>query len=202
MNNQIGTRQQVWVVLIGGFTQRDYRENGLQRLWMKLNRVAVPMTHVALREWTVNTSRLAQRIWLVSRYDESPPIIIVVGYSYGGQTAVNFCRDLARRGLMVESLVLCDAVFRWLRVLPTLSSLFSFWRIRVPRNVRMVRWFYQRMSIPFGHRVVRDDPEQTAFWNNEFFGKELEAGHVYVDDNLEFHTHVLAQFMRYASHAE
>ena len=194
-----GCHRQTWVVLIGGFTQKTYADNGLQRLWIALNRHSRPMVHIAFREWSFSYRRLAERIFHVSRFDNLPPQVVVVGYSYGGQTALNFCRQLKRRGIEVEHLVLCDAVRRWISRIPTPSSLLRFWSLRVPDNVRSVRYFIQRVNHPRGHRVVLDDSGKTLFWNNEKNGYDLQVAHEYCDDHTVFQNHVLAQYSKVLS---
>jgi pimeloyl-ACP methyl ester carboxylesterase len=181
------TDRQTWIVLFSGFTQKNHQLSGMQRLWKKLDRFRAPGVRICLREWDARYERLAERITLLTQDDYHTPMIIVAGYSYGGETAIRFCDELGKRGLDVRQLILCDAVRRWLARVPTPTSLLPWWRLTVPRNVDQVDWFRQHRNQPRGHDVVAADPEVT-----EVCGElVLDRIHEYCDDAPAFHQAVI-----------
>ena len=66
-------------------------------------------TVILLLPWTSDPSRIAE---LIKKYGSESPEIVLVGYSYGGQTAINTAAELGNLGLWVDKLALVDPVFR------------------------------------------------------------------------------------------
>lgn len=170
-----------WHIVLSGFLQRAGDVNGMVLIWQDLRRVVPSHAVLQLHSWNCNLPDLAE---LISRLapDDAAPRINVYGYSWGGQSAVLLARQLRRRGVSVNHLVLSDAVYRhwyplgWWRA-------FAPWRsIRVPDNVRRVTHFRQRESWPRGHRLVADNPVLTELEPVQF----LTAEHCWMDDRPEF----------------
>lgn len=173
-----------WHIVIGGFLQHEGKPTGMVALWRRLQaRHAAPGVCIELRCWHDHWSELAELIWRVQPEDE-PPVVKVYAYSWGaGFGAMQLARELARRGVPIAWMVLSDPVyrspcvlFRWLALTP--------WRtIRVPPNVRAVRWFRQRLSLPAGHDLVAMQKERTAIAPAVW----AEVSHAYMDDCRLFH---------------
>ena len=146
---------------------------------------------VRLYPWKVNVSDVAESIW---RLRNSHQKHIVIGYSYGGQTAVNFIRELETRGdgVRVSHLFLCDAVRRW-RCLPGVAAATGMGVIKIPEIVDSRTWFIQthpRWSFyrglprftPAGHKLRGGHIPASI---------ELDAGHSYIDNHTTFKSAVL-----------
>lgn len=105
----------------------------------------------------------------------------LVGYSYGGDAALRVCRRLERRGRKVSTLLLCDAVRRLHWFLP--ASLWPYWVLRVPQNVRYCEVWRQRNDLWIrGHRVVRDGWQ--LHLHEHLVGPNYR--HVHMDEHPEF----------------
>lgn len=172
-----------WHIVISGFMQKSGSLNGMVSLWGDLIQLVAGRANarVELLRWDDNFSNLAE---LISRLagDGEPPIVNVYGYSWGGMSAANFARELRRRGIAVNHMVLSDAVYRhwyWLGQWRAFVSLFS---IRIPENVRQVTQFRQRESLPMGHRVKADNPSKTRVGKINW----LPVDHCWMDDALPF----------------
>lgn len=173
---------QRWLILFSGFLQREDRPSGFLRLFADLNRLhAGPTTRVELRSWRDDAARLAEFVFLL-RNGESPRITLY-GYSWGGAAAIEFAGELRRRGLIVEHLVLCDAVYRHRYALGQWRALVPWSRLVVPENVRRVTWFRQRQSLPRGHEVVAADAAATRVDTPH----TLLCDHCWCDDAPGFH---------------
>lgn len=171
-----------WHILLSGFMQRQGDVNGMVHIWDELRRVVEsPSVVVQLHSWNCNLADIAELIKKLTPLD-APPRINLYGYSWGGQSCVNLARELRRRGLQVDHMVLSDAVYRhwypfgWWRA-------FAPWRsIRVPDNVRRVTHFRQQQSLPMGHRVIAENPGLTTIdpvtW--------LRVDHCWMDDASQF----------------
>lgn len=130
-----------------GFTQRLGREgNGVHRLFDELYaRYASPETLVEYGQWFCGPDDLAERLKDLDhdcRVQHGHRIKIqLIGYSFGGQTAVRVA-DKCWPGL-IDLMDLCDPVARrgrlgWLAAANPLAT------IRVPSNVRSLTWIQQR----------------------------------------------------------
>ena len=151
----------------------------MARLWRKLvQRCNEPNSVVLLREWHQPVPDLAS---LIAQFNGSPDILIC-GYSYGGQTAVNLARALQQRKIGVRQLVLTDAVFRprWYEFY---KAFLPARRISIPTNVRWVRWFRQRVNWPAGHDLLAINPVRTKIAPAEVV---IDRGHEAMDELPEF----------------
>lgn len=169
-----------WHILLSGFLQRAGDINGVVLIWDELRKL-VPEAEVQLHGWDANLPDLAE---LIARLSPSftGPRVNLYGYSWGGQSAVLLARELRRRGVVVQHLVLSDAVYRhWYR-LGWWRAFLPGVRIIVPDNVRRVTHFRQRQSRPKGHAVTAENPGRTMMdpvvW--------LPVDHMWMDDAAEF----------------
>lgn len=174
-----------WVVVIGGFTQRENSLSGIVRLWRDLHaRMESAEAVVSLRTWNSRWADLAEHIFLIQQDQGERLKVAVFAYSWGaGFGFVQLSKELNRRGIPVEVAVLSDPVycspwysFRWL-------AMTSWRKIVVPNNVRVVQWFFQRQDKPQSQGLVCADPQRTQLVP----GEELDRSHVYMDDSNQFH---------------
>lgn len=154
---------QRWIFLISGFTENRAHPCGIESLWMTVRDYASAVTSVQLHSWNDPLGEMAP---FVKRCSIPDPRILIIGYSWGGDAAVDFCSDLKNVGLGVDQLVLGDAVFRsnWAGKRfnkARLRSLLPFAKLRIPANVRKVTWCYQRNNKPAGHEPIVLDPGRT-----------------------------------------
>jgi len=172
-----------WHIVFSGFQQKSGTLNGTVQIWGDLMRIASrhQSARVELLRWDDNISNLAELISRLAPQD-SMPIVNIYGYSWGGMTAANFARELRRRGMPVNHIVLSDAVYRHWYWLGQWRAFVSAWAIRIPDNVRKVTHFRQRQSMPMGHDVKADNPGKTLI------GKPiwLKADHSWMDDASPF----------------
>jgi len=172
-----------WLVVIGGFTQRENALNGIVRLWRNLHaNLESAESVVSLRTWNSRWADLAEHIFLIQQDQGRKLKIAIFGYSWGGHGACRLAAELNKRGLPVDAMVLSDPVyrspwmsFRWL-------ALTSWKKIVVPSNVRIVRWFFQTQNIPQSQGLIAADPQRTQIMP----GQELDREHVYMDDSETF----------------
>ena len=173
-----------WHVCISGFLQREGKMNGIVQLWSDLHfEHAGSNTRVELREWCGNWGNIAEWIWRMRPVE--PPKINIYGYSWGGFSATLLSRQLAKRGLHVDNLVLSDAVYRHRYLFGQWRALVPWMKIKIPSNVKNVTWFRQWGNLPRGHTLVAEDPNSTII-RNPF---EVRDGttHQYMDDYRPFH---------------
>ena len=171
-------------IIISGFTQTLRAETGSERLWLQLRKHSTPSRMVIMREWRADWRGVAEHL---SRVCTSTPVVRVYAYSWGGGGGfIRLARELEKRGIVVASVVLCDPVYRspwlpdWLPVNPL--SLTRFPKIRVPGNVAVVHWLYQRKSRPRGHQPVSTNPATVVHE-----GIELHCTHVHADKQHQYH---------------
>lgn len=125
--------------------------------------------------------------------DGSQARVTVAGYSFGGTTAVNLCRELYEQGShTVDALCLCDAVKRrsrypwgWLSALNRAASL------RLPPNVLLCDAFYQTQNWPRGHKVL---PAKGLEQEQHVKSVRLQDPHAVMDN----HTLVRAKVVEHA----
>lgn len=198
-----------WIILFAGYTQTHGQVTGLCRLWRDLHaRYSSQRCVVHLATWKDDVADLAEWVWrfrpeertLISRETSRPykhqpvPHLVVVGYSFGGQTSVNFAGELDRRGLDVQRMVLCDPVYRYRCPLGWWRSMMPFSEIVVPANVDRVDWCRQTnprfafgrpgpFAQPAGHDVVAEEPDVTRIEAPIV----LDVQHTYIDDSPVFH---------------
>ena len=171
-----------WIVCVTGFCQPESRATGVEILQDRLHRLCGnPFTRVLLRAWDDSPWHCAERIW-TRRPPVDPPRVVLIGYSWGGYTANEIAKQLHRRGLAVDALLLCDAVWRSRTIFGRPLSMLDCWTIRVPANVRRCFVWRQTANRPRGARVVVTDPI------TEITESVLpHLAHQYMDDLPEFH---------------
>lgn len=181
-----------WRICIGGFLQTEGKPTGLSALWHQLHcGLSGPQTVVALKSWRNRWSDTAE--WVYRMRNGLTPDIRIVGYSWGGWSAVLLARELQRRGLPVHSMVLCDPVYRHWYKLGQWRALWPWSTIEIPPNVGNVYWCRQQNPRfqpgrpggwfqPAGHDVRAE-----SFRTKVHKPLVLDCEHVYCDDHPEFH---------------
>lgn len=174
-------------MVIGGLTQGTDRWNGCLRLWTKLLLFRSPTVSVEFWKWDTRFSDLAERIFLETEGESVR--IIVFPFSFGGGWGLPvFARELGKRGLGIEVAVTCDAVYRSKLFIGEWLAFVDWPVIRIPKNVRRVIPFIQRISRPRGHRMVAMDTAATTIdWPTVLY-----ADHTHLDDNKEWHKAAIA----------
>lgn len=187
-------------ICISGFLQTEARAPGTWRLAEKLRAAGFSRgsrLRVTHKRWNADWDNQAAEIaHLAGHYDQAPRVA-VFAYSWGaGYGAMELARQLHRRGLGVETMVLSDpvyrhplAAFRWLALLRDSGSQWHFLAppvIRLPKNVHQVWTLRQSISVPQAHRLVAT--------NGTLIHQplELERDHCAMDDAPEFHQLALA----------
>ncbi len=173
-----------WLICISGFLQDEGKPTGMVRLFTALHAAhASPGTRLELRCYNDDWNALAEFIWRL-RPTGAPPVIRIFAYSWGGTGALNLARELDRRGLKVDHIVLSDAVYRsdwlinrWLAMTPLPV-------LEVPLNVRQVTLYRQNRNLPAGHDVVPLNRMTTIHRQSAPFEK---VDHEYMDDLNKFH---------------
>lgn len=174
-----------WIVCVSGFCQDESKPSGMMRLWRDVhhevhrnstnaNSVVIPKT------WRVDADALAEWMWR-TRPVGHPPVIDIVGYSWGGAAAVRLCNALGRRGQKVRNLILCDAVYRHPYWLGNWRAFMPGIPLVVPGTVQNLWTFKQDTNWPRGHRVICARP--TVFHGNTMI---RDVTHQYIDDSFDF----------------
>ena len=172
----------IWHIVISGFLQNEGLPVGMVQLWRDLHQAhAGPDTCVTLREWNSDWNALAELIWRMR--GERPPRIAIYSYSWGGMSAVLLARQLQRRGIDVQWMVLSDPVYRHWYPLGNWRTLVPWSEIIVPTNVDWVDWFRQRTNWPRAHRVVAADSDETHV-SAPWMARHIDHSHM--DDLVEF----------------
>jgi hypothetical protein len=164
------------IIIISGFTQKNYQDTGSKELWIKMHLCedlcAEPNVLIELKEWDSDWKSYAKYI-----NSMKPSEVLVCAYSWGGGHGMP---QLCKRLVAPVTCVLCDPVFhsktlvgRWMAFLD--------WKIKVPKNVTVVKHFIQE-----------------ARWN-ELDGDPLKGGksicnatvldytHTEIDNSPEYH---------------
>ena len=172
-----------WHIVLSGFLQRAGDVNGVVLIWNELRRLVHgrPDAVAQLHSWNANLVDLAELI-ARTRPSEEMPRVHIYGYSWGGQSAVNLARELGRRGVPVDRLVLSDAVYRHWYKLGWWRAFVPWLKIRVPDTVRRVTHFRQQQSLPMGHIVQAENPGLTTVDPVVL----LRVDHKWMDDAAEF----------------
>lgn len=173
-----------WHVVASGFTQTERTWHGMVRLWRDLHaRLATAEDVVSLRTWNSDWAALAEHIFLVQQNQGERIKVACYAYSWGCSGVMRLARELNKRGIPVESMVLSDPIYRSRWMTFAWLAMVSWKRVVVPDNVRMVRWFYQRQNLPKSQGIVAQDTKRTMI----FEGTELNRTHEYMDDSGQFH---------------
>ena len=150
------------VVTFQGFTENLEWETGTERLYQGIIReFSGPAVTTAWPvKWNADVKGLAA-FCLRQGFRE----VIVIGYSWGaGYAAPRFCAQLAKHGVEVPQLLLCDPVYRprwlpaWLGAFPlAFRALLPGAKVKIPGNVRRVAWVRQTQTLPKGHDLVAEE---------------------------------------------
>ena len=170
-----------WHILLSGFMQRASDVNGVVLIWDELRYIVPDHAVVKLHGWDCNLADIAELIKRTSPAGPKP-LVNIYGYSWGGYSAVLLSRELQRRGVPVQRLVLCDAVYRHWYCLGWWRAFAPWARIMVPDNVRRVTHFRQTQSRPKGHPVKAVNPGRTKMDPAVL----LPIDHMWMDDAAEF----------------
>lgn len=186
------SRYRAAITFFGGLAQRRRPTNGIYQAFNRTyHRHAAGDVLVSYFPWLADPSDVAQALARETVHGRLRQLI--VGYSFGGHTAVELCEKLAAVHVPVDGLILCDPVARW-------HGRFGWSRalvpstITIPANVQFVTWFYQenpllRLTPPFlfprSHTVrrtsvdtamlyVRSGAEHVDIDNTERFQQEVD----------------------------
>ncbi len=184
-------RFQKFHIVISGFLQNEGKPNGMVRLWGDLYREhACGDTLVMMKTWNDNMDSLAEFIW---RMADDRPIIKVYAYSWGGVAAMKLAKALKKRGLIIQAMVLSDAVYRHSYWLGNWRAFVQCFRIAVPSNVNVVWWFRQKSKFGklSGHDITVDRDAIGFDMPVILAPTWCKCSHQYMDDNLKFHNKVL-----------
>lgn len=168
-----------WIFCMSGFLQHKGRPNGITRLWRKLYaEFAGPDCVVDHHPWNFDPGRIAEFVWRYSD-NQALPKVLIVGYSWGGSSAVKLAEQLQLRGIDVAEMILVDAVYRHKYWCGQWRAFWPWSRILIPSNVLHVSWFRQDVSLPRGHRVIARNPDRTKIEEPV----QLYVSHQYVDEH-------------------
>lgn len=157
-------------------------------------------TRVGLYTWNTNESDVAESLWR-DRPENKRQLHVVIGYSYGGDRAVKFCKELENRTqCCVTELHLCDAVRRW-DYLPGIAASVGVGKLWIPPIVNTCvhyiqehsRWALNRgwkpgdIFQPAGHTVKAVNKDKT-----NLIGPILRSAvHGYIDNDADFHQNAI-----------
>lgn len=176
-----------WHLVISGFLQTVGKPNGMVSLWRKLMRHNGPEAAVVPLKWNSQWWDIAELIWSVQPNGHDR-VIRIYAYSWGaGWGAMELARQLDRRGMAVDHMVLSDPVFRSSWLLGRWLALSELASIEVPANVRRVSWFRQTKNRPCGHNLAAADGQITVIQPPVV----LSRTHQYMDDAEDFHAECL-----------
>ncbi len=180
---------------ISGFTQTQARPHGVLKLSEKLHNEGFnnSTSRVFLHPWNANWAGIAEYFWLLGENHNANVIVNIYAYSWGGGWgAIRLAKQLKSRGIVVQIMVLCDAVYRhpvflmrWTSLLQRDSSLSPV--ITVPDNVLRVRPLHQRQNTPQGHKIKGSKTFAGIIDESMLISRD----HQYMDDAPEFHDMVL-----------
>lgn len=127
------------IIVISGFTQKNYDETGSHQLWLKMHMerdlMKCPDTKIFLKEWDSDWESFAKFINTMS-----PEEVMVCAYSWGGGYGMP---QLCKRLVAPVTCVLCDPVYRSKTLLGRWMA-FMDRAIEVPSNVTVAHHFVQR----------------------------------------------------------
>lgn len=138
--------------------------------------------------WCEPWDRYSENVWLL-RNVAGKPEVSIYAYSWGaGWGAMQFAKHLGRANICVRVMVLSDPVYRHPFPLLRWTAFLPGKRIKVPPKVCEVYSYYQRVSSPQGHELVR-----TSHRTIIHPPIELQCTHDQMDDSPEFHGQCLKQ---------
>lgn len=171
-----------WLWIFSGFLQSMKAANGSEMIWRSARRLATADMCVQLRDFCSDPKTVAGFIARNSP-DLTPPRVVLAGYSWGGDCAVDVAKVLGEHGYPVEELVLGDGVFR--------GGFLEFGDLRVPDTVQRVTAFVQRTDHPRGSKIL--------YRGGELAPVVLPYGHAGIDDSAEYADAVIAAAQRLAA---
>lgn len=173
-----------WIICIGGFTQKLGEQTGTHRLWLRLRMMfGEPATQIEFCQWNSDWKDIANLV-LNSR-GNCRPRVDIIAYSWGaGWGFTQLATLLARRGISVQTAVLCDPVYRspWLSF--RWRSIFMTPAVDVPANVGKVWVVYQDQDFPIRGCELRTDPNGTAIMARR---RLVGIDHESMDETDEFY---------------
>lgn len=170
-----------YIFVVSGFTQQRHSlfGSGSHGVHAALLPWQSPTVSVRLLQWSEDPVGHARRIAATTGPND---LILLNVYSYaGGFWFVQCAAELRRLGRTVDSVVMCDPVYR--------SPLFFMrWRamigptqtIRIPDNVRRVTHFTQYVDKPGGENIAL--PGAVKY----FKSSELPYPHIKMDNAAEY----------------
>jgi pimeloyl-ACP methyl ester carboxylesterase len=171
-----------WFGFVTGFQQREGGATPFEKLHRRVQKHAGgPNTVVVIRSWRDSAKDFAQRIhnWR----NGHAPRIVLAGFSYGGYSAVEICRELQKFHIAVDHLFLIDPVARWLYRWPSIFSMLNILPITIPANVRRATVWRQTRNRPRGANVrVESKP-------GEYQDNVNRGTHLVIDPAFKFVTH-------------
>ena len=178
-----------WHYVIPGFLQNRGTYDGSLDLWRKMCAAHYgPGEQVELCPWNTRWEAEAEFVYRFRGATPGYPIVTIAAYSWGaGWGAMRFARELGKRGIAVQSMVLSDPVYRHPLYSMRWLTLFRFPVISVPANVRSVRWFRQRDEWPWGHELLAES-QATQIHTPVVV---TECGHLSIDEYEPFHAAAL-----------
>lgn len=177
--------------VIGGFTQTEETNNGCielcEKLRSNLDEYSQLSVRVRFHEWNSNWYSSARYAHLLRlRYPRPEPFgIVAFAYSWGcGNGLVKYAKALKRFNLRIETVVLCDPIYRHWYPWGNWRALVGGYWITLPPNVLSYYGFYQRVSRPHGVKPRGD--AVCLGW------EEINYEHVECDDSPEWHDKCIA----------
>ena len=177
------------VTMCTGFLQTIGKANGLTKLAGKLREIEGLHIDTPM-DWDANPDKRAR--WVMGAYQRKAPNI-VVGYSFGANSALKMCQYFEKHNITVDLLVLIDGVkrlktakFSWV------ARAFSLWKwqkLVMPANVRAYRVWRQDVGSPKGHPVHQRHSDGSLTRCGESM---LKIKHVDMDDADVIHNVIKA----------
>jgi len=168
-----------WYV-ISGFMQHTGTRTRLADLWDALyNKYpSTSLSVVKFCPWNTNWDHEAE---FVLRHGCRAPCVRLVGYSWGaGWGSIQFCKQLQKRGLTVNRMVLIDPVYRHNYRCGNWRAFAPWQTIWIPSNVRGdVYSFHQKTDWPRGHKLKARVPDLTKVYPSKLIEN---VGHQFMDD--------------------
>ena len=149
--------------------------------------------------WKAPIGDIAETIW--RKRPSNPEVAqkyIVIGYSYGGQAAVNFCHEVCLRSQTdILELALCDPVVRW-SMLPGVAAASGFGKLRIPNEVQKV-WAYVQKNPRWKFRWPPFEPAgHTILWRCKKINPvTVNPRHTQIDNDSGFRLAVRGMVQRH-----
>lgn len=172
------------VILLSGFTQSEGRFNGVTDLSLKMRNQAADnvWVHTPPYIWTRREESISSFLQQAGARE-----VYIIGYSWGGNKAVQLAKALNDRGIKIPYMVLCDPVRRPAgpAVLGRWEFLRNLFAFRLPENVGLCHVFLQQTNWPSGFPVTG------TFLTEVETTKVDHVPHELMDNLPEFHQKAL-----------